>query len=197
MITIKIFIVLISIFIVTLTIHISSGLPVLKVLNLINIKNIVNIDDNNNNDNNDNNNNNYYKYDNNDIINKDLGKINNFNNDEYKLVRLSNNYTINATITKHILSFHPSTQYFTGGIVLSYNNNFDNHFNCYININPPNQFSSDYIQNYMYFEFNLGKLINLTCNNELCIFKTYYKYTYHFNKFICNIKNDKNFKDEF
>jgi len=124
MISTKIFILLISIIIVTLTFHISSGLPVLKVLNLINIKNIVNIDNNHNNDND--NNDNYYEYDNNDLINKDLGKINNFNNDEYKLVRLSNNYTINATISKHILSFNPATQYFTGGIVLSYNNHFDN-----------------------------------------------------------------------
>lgn len=184
MISIKIVLLLISIIIVTLTINISSGLPVLRVLNFINIKNIVNID----NDNNDNIN---------DIINTDSRKNNNFNNNDYNLVRLANNYSVNATVTKHILTFNPVTACFTGGIVISYNNNFDNHFNCYIYINPPNQTSSNFIQNYMYYEFNLGKLINLTCNNMICIFKTYYKYAYDFNKFICNIKHLKYTKEEF
>jgi hypothetical protein len=196
MISIKIFILLISIIIVILTFHISSGLPVLKVLNLINIKNIVNIDNDNINDNiNDNNDINNDNI--NDIINTDSNKNNNFNNNDYNLVRLANNYSVNATITKHILSFNPVTACFTGGIVISYNNNFDNHFNCYIYINPPNQTSSNFIQNYMYYEFNLGKLINLTCNNMICIFKTYYKYAYDFNKFICNIKHLKYAKEEF
>lgn len=175
---------LIVIILIIFTIHLTYGLPIFKIFNSINIRNVVNfesINENNNEKNNKNNNEkNIEKYNNFDIIN----------------VILDNNYTINATVTKHSLIYNPTTTYFSGEVILSYNNNFDKHYYCKININPENHKSSKDIQNYIYYEFNLSKLINLTCNNEKCIFKTYYKYQYNFNYFICDIKYNYLINDE-
>jgi hypothetical protein len=160
------------------------GLPIFKIFNSINIRNVINIENENINEKNVNENN-------------KNNKNNNFNNIEYNLIVLQNNYTINATVCKHILIYNPITQFYTGEIVISYNNNFDKNFYCKININPPEQRTSKYIQNYIYYEFNLGKSINLTCDNKKCIFKTYYEYEYRFNYFQCNIKNEIHINDEF
>ena len=180
-----------------LTVHLVYGLPILKMFNSINIKKIVNeyieneyvdvdVDvehieneyKNYNEKHNENYNKNYY--------------TKNFDNYDYNSVILEDNYTCNSVVTKHSISFNPITEYFNGEIMLwIYNNIY-----CIININPPKQISSTYIQNYIYYEFNLGKTINLICNKTECIFKTYYKYTYKFNYFMCDITNQKYINDE-
>jgi hypothetical protein len=186
----------------TFTIHLTYGIPILKIFNSININNVVNFDnENNNNDNNDNINCNDKNNDNNNDNNKynnDNKYSNDFDNDNNKLITLEKNYSINAIVIKNIIIYNPLTTYFTGEVILNYNNHFDNHFYCKINVNPPNQTSNTYIQNYIYHAYNLGKLINLTCNYEKCvIYKKRYTLQYKFNYFTCNIKLSKYVNDEF
>ena len=203
MISIKLCILLAALSISCFTIHLTYGLPILKVFNSINIQNVLNFEnknDKNNNDNNndDNNNDDRHNSNNNNNNNDNVRYSNNFDNNEYKLISLDKNYTINSTVIRHTITYNPLTRYFIGEIILSYNNNFDNHFNCKIDINPPNQTTNTYIQNYIYYEYNLGKLINLTCNYQKCIVNTkYYNFKYKFNYFTCNIKLSKYVNDEF
>ena len=182
---------------IIITIQITYGLPILKLFNSIHIKNVINIETINDNANNDKHNDENNNKNNENINNINLIVNKNINNYNYNSAILLNNYTINATVTKHSIIFNPATTYFVGEVVLSYNNNFDNHFCCKININPHKHKSSKDIMNYIYYEFNLSKLINLTCNNEKCIFKTYYEYTYNFDYFICDIKYNTYINDEF
>ena len=189
------FINLIVIISILITIQITYGLPILKLFNSIHIKHIINIetsDDNNKNNENNNNKDNNFNYEKLNVNNNDINNIINYNT-----ANLLNNYTINATVTKHSIIYNPTTTYFIGEVILSYKNNFDNHFSCRINVNPQKHKSSKDIMNYIYYEFNLSKIINLTCNNEKCVFKTYYKYQYNFDYFICDINYITYINDEF
>ena len=188
----------------TFTIHLTYGIPILKIFNSININNVVNFDNENNDNincndkNNDNNDNNDKNTDNNNEYSNDNKYSNDFDNDNNKLITLEKNYSINAIVIKNIIIYNPLTTYFTGEVILNYNNHFDNHFYCKINVNPLNQTSNTYIQNYIYHEYNLGKLINLTCNYQKCvIYKKRYTLQYKFNYFTCNIKLSKYVNDEF
>ena len=169
----KLFIKLLITISIILTINLVYGIPNLKIFNSINIiENVVNIENIENNYNNYNNNN---------------KKNNNYDNHEYNLIILKNNYTINSTVIKHSMIYNPMLRHYTGEIMFL----GDNNIYCKINVNPPKQTSSTYIQNYIYYEYNLGKIFELICNDDVCIFKTYYKYTYNFNYFMCNIKHQK------
>ena len=171
------------------------GLPILNIFNTINVRNIVNLENIENNENNEKNE--KHNVNTNEKYNE---KKDDFAVYDYEFMILEKNYTINATITKHILIYNTTTQYYTAEIEISYKNNFDNHYLCKIDINPPKQTSNIYIQNFIYYEYNLGKPINLICNNKKCINKIYYKHENKFHYFNCDVKYEKNendFKNEF
>jgi hypothetical protein len=155
------------------------GLPILNIFNTINVRNIVNLENNENNENNE----------------KSNEKKDDFSVYDYEFMIFEKNYTINAIITKHILIYNSTTQYYTAEIEMSYKNNIDNHYLCKIDINPPKQTSNIYIQNFIYYEYNLGKPINLICNNKKCIHKIYYKHENKFHYFNCDVKYEKNEND--
>ena len=192
----SVFINLIILISIIITIQITYGLPMLKLFNSIHIKNIINIEtisENDTNDRHDNNRNNNRNNDNN------IVKVNTNpnNNKYYNNVILKNNYTINATVTKQSMIYDPATTYFKGEVVLSYNNDIHNHYFCKINVNPIKHESSKDIQNYIYYEFNLGKYIRLICDDIQCVFNSYYNFEYKFNFYVCDVKYNKYINNEF
>ena len=125
----------------------------------------------------------------------------NYNN--YKNIKgdnfiiLNNNYTVNATVVKQSIKYNIKSNYITGEIIFVYNNIFDNHYYCRISIDMPEQIKDNIIRNYIYYNYNLGKEINLFCNNEECVEKKYnHKYDLY-KIFTCHILNKYKINDEF
>jgi hypothetical protein len=153
----------------------------------------------------------------------------NINDNDDNIITLKNNFTINATIVKHALIFNSETYYYSGEIVISYNDynnddddhNENNHYNrnynhynhynnnyCKIKINIPNQKTTYNIYNYIYYNYNLGKNIQLTCNTEECIYILKYVFNVDSNVFErfkndeynyinCILMDKKQYNDEF
>ena len=165
-----------------------------------------------------------------DKIKNIMGNIYNKNINDNNIITLKNNFTINATIVKHTLIFNLETYYYSGEIVISYNDynndddddhNENNHYNrnynhynhynnnyCKIKINIPNQKTTYNIYNYIYYNYNLGKDIQLTCNAEECIYILKYVFNIDSNVFErfknddynyinCILMDKKQYNDEF
>ena len=103
---------------------------------------------------------------------------------------LSNNYTLNTTIVKMSYILNTETLEYTGEVVMKYDNMFDNHNYCKINvIHPEVHITEEYIiTNYMNYNYKLGNnYTNLSCNHEQCVYRLYYDYNEKYEPFYCHI----------
>ena len=138
--------------------------------------------------------------------NNDNSIINNYKitsiNEKYQYIKennfivLNDNYTVNATVVKHSTLYDLKTTYLIGEITFHYNNYFHKHYHCKIIIDIPEQKSDHLIILYINRYYNLGKEIELFCNEEECIQKIYI-YDIVYDIMTCNILNQKEIKDEF
>ena len=113
---------------------------------------------------------------------------------------LSNNYTLNATIIKMSYILNTETLEYTGEVIMKYNNKFDNHHYCKINVNYPEvHITEEYIiTNYMNYNYKLGNNnTNIYCNKEQCVYRLYYDYDEKYEPFYCNILKNGIMLDEF
>ena len=147
---------------------------------------------------------------NNNVINNNNKHNVNNNDNKILLSLLQNNYTVNATIVKHSIIYNIKTQYYTGEVVLFYNNYYDNHYSCKIGINIPEQKTALTIRNYIYYNYNLGKIIKMTCNKYECVCNLQFVFNeeiaqyekledigkYDYDYFICNIIKKSKSNDE-
>ena len=137
-------------------------------------------------------------------------KNHNLRGDNFIIVNNNNNnyYNINATVVKQSMIYNTNTYYFTGSVVLEYNNDNDNnnintkHY-CKINIDIPEQKRNDIIYNFIYKYYNLSKdNIQLYCNKNECIQKLYIYDEKNvdnngkYQEIICNILSTKQLNEE-
>ena len=112
---------------------------------------------------------------------------------------LSNNYTLNATIIKMSYILNTETLEYTGEVIMKYNNKFDNHHYCKINVNYPEvHITEEYIiTNYMNYNYKLGNNnTNIYCNKEQCVYRVSYP-DEKYEPFYCNILKNGIMIDEF
>ena len=135
----------------------------------------------------------------------------NLRGDNFIIVNNNNYYNVSATVVKQSMIYNTNTYYFTGSVVLEYNNDNDNNNNnintkhyCKINIDIPEQKRNDIIYNFIYKYYNLSRNnINIYCNNIECIHKLNIyddeKNTINNGKYeeiVCNIISIKQLNDE-
>ena len=112
---------------------------------------------------------------------------------------LSNNYTLNATIIKMSYILNTETLEYSGEVIMKYNNKFDNHHYCKINVNYPEvHITEEYIiTNYMNYNYKLGNNnTNIYCNKEQCVYRVSYP-DEKYEPFYCNILKNGIMIDEF
>ena len=162
----------------------TNGFPILNMFN--------DIDDN-------------YNYRKNHNYNHNYNNKNNHNlrGDNFIIVNNNNYYSINATVIKQSMMYNTNTHFYTGSVILKYNNDNDSYHYCKIDIDIPEQKRNNIIYEFIYKYYNLSKNnIQIYCNNNECIQKLYTyddtnindngKYT----EIICNILSSKQLNDE-
>jgi len=104
--------------------------------------------------------------------------------------KLNNNYTLNATIIKISYILNKKSLDYTGEVIMTYNNTFDNHNYCKLNIEHPDvHIKEEYIiTNYINYNYKLGyNSTTLYCNNEQCVYHLYYHGSEYYEPFYCHI----------